>query len=66
MKPGDKVRVVLSNGYKTTGVIVRKFKNGRVGVREKNGKYHIRSVNNNGNSVTIISRKGEEDDNDES
>jgi hypothetical protein len=34
LKVGDKVRVQLSNGYRSTGVVVRVFKNGRYGIRE--------------------------------
>ncbi len=32
--PGDRVAVRLWNGYATAGVVVRVYKNGRVGVRE--------------------------------
>lgn len=39
---GSPVRIRLSNGYKATGVVVRQFKNGNYGVREKNGRYRVR------------------------
>lgn len=43
MKPGDRVKVRLDNGYTDTGTIVRCFKNGRYGVREdRRGDYYIR------------------------
>ena len=45
MKVGDKVEVVLENGYRTEGTILRLYKNGRIGVREANGKYYVRSAN---------------------
>ena len=43
MKPGDRVKVKLSNGYEDQGTLVRCFKNGRWGVREdKKGRYYVR------------------------
>lgn len=47
-KVGDAVNVKLANGYKSSGVIVRLFLNGRYGVTEMSkGKprYFVRSQN---------------------
>lgn len=46
LNPGDEVVVLLENGYRSTGIVLRLFKNGRYGVRESNGKYYVRCASN--------------------
>lgn len=41
LKAGDKVRITLENGWQTLAVVVRVFKNGRIGARKPDGKYHV-------------------------
>jgi len=49
-QPKDKVAVRLENGYNSTGVVIRLYKNGRIGVREANGKYYVRYAR----AVTLV------------
>lgn len=42
MIKGDLAKIKLPNGYETIGVIVRQFKNGSYGIRERNGRYYVR------------------------
>lgn len=45
LKPGDEVTVRLENGYTSSGIVERIYKNGAVGVREHStGRFKSRKL----------------------